>query len=88
MIGIIRVGDKTTGGGEVLSGSENIIFGGIPIARIGDPISCPLPGHEPAYISEGHPKMHDQDIGIAFHGYKCSCGCLLISSLASASASA
>ncbi len=81
MKGVIRIGDKTTGGGEVLSGSSKMKFKGIGAARLNDPVSCPIEGHSPAYISQGHPTMKDQGTPVAFHDYECSCGCKLISSL-------
>ncbi|MCA4823749.1 MAG: PAAR domain-containing protein [Serratia rubidaea] len=87
MKGIVRIGDKTTGGGQVQSGSEKMVFAGIGVARLNDPVSCPIPGHSPSYITEGHPTMMDNGIPVAFHGYKCSCGCTLISSLTNATAS-
>ncbi|MBA0039018.1 PAAR domain-containing protein [Pantoea sp. BIGb0393] len=87
MKGIIRVGDKTTGGGQVKSGSEKMIFQAIGVARINDPVSCPILGHSPSYIAQGHPTMKDNGVAVAFDGYKCSCGCTLISSLTNATTS-
>lgn len=87
MKGIIRIGDRTSGGGRVLAGSGRMKFQGIGVARINDPVSCPLTGHSPAYIAEGHPSMTDNGIAVAFHGHRCSCGCTLISSLTIAGAS-
>ncbi|WP_074388787.1 PAAR domain-containing protein [Mangrovibacter phragmitis] len=81
MKGIIRVGDKTTGGGIVVSGSNKMKFGGVGVARLNDPVICPIPGHTPSFISEGHLTMKDNGLPVAFHGCKCSCGCSLISSL-------
>ncbi|MCH9296072.1 PAAR domain-containing protein [Pantoea allii] len=87
MKGIIRIGDKTTGGGQVLSGSTKMKFKGIGVARLNDPVSCPVKGHSPSYISQGHPKMKDRGTSVAFHDYQCSCGCKLISSLNNVTAS-
>lgn len=87
MKNIIRIGDKTTGGGTVQSGSMVMIFRGIGAARQGDPVDCPLPGHGRTVIAEGHPTFHDKGIPVAFHGHRCACGCTLISSLPEASAS-
>ncbi|RII77159.1 PAAR domain-containing protein [Pseudomonas monteilii] len=36
---VIRIGDRTTGGGTVLSGSTYMYFGGIGVAREGDPVN-------------------------------------------------
>lgn len=87
MKNIIRIGDKTTGGGTVQSGSTVRIFRGIGAARQGDPVICPIPGHGRTVIAEGHPTFHDNGVPIAFHGHRCACGCALISSLPEASAS-
>ena len=51
MKGIIRVGDKNTGGGAVLSGSTHMTFCSISVARLGDPVSCPIEGHNPTVIA-------------------------------------
>lgn len=87
MKGIVRIGDKNTGGGIVQDGSKKMIFAGIGVARKGDPVICPISGHNPSFISEGHPTMNDNGIPVAFHGYKCTCGCTLISSLGNATTS-
>ncbi|MCO6060481.1 PAAR domain-containing protein [Pseudomonas sp. MOB-449] len=81
MKGIIRIGDKTTGGGTVLAGSTDMIFSGLGAARLGDPVSCPLPGHGPTVIAEGHADFCNGGIPVAFHGHRCACGCLLLTSL-------
>jgi len=87
MKNIIRIGDKTTSGGTVRSGSTVMIFRGIGVARKGDSVDCPIPGHGRTEIAEGHPTFHDHGIPIAFHGHRCACGCTLISSLPQVSAS-
>ncbi|MTH48934.1 PAAR domain-containing protein [Intestinirhabdus alba] len=87
MKGIVRIGDKTTHGGMVLAGSGTMIFHGIGVARLNDPVSCPIPGHNPSFISEGHPTLRDNGVPVAFHGYRCTCGCTLISSLNNATTS-
>lgn len=47
------MGDKTTGGGVVTSGSAVMKFHGIGAARVGDTVSCAIPGHGPTVIAEG-----------------------------------
>ncbi|MFU9139249.1 PAAR domain-containing protein [Erwinia tasmaniensis] len=81
MQGIIRIGDKPTHGGAVQSGSSTMIFGGIGVARKGDKVSCPQPGHGPTTITDGHPDYLDNGIPVAFHGHKCACGYTLNISL-------
>lgn len=87
MKGVIRIGDKSTGGGTVLSGSSKMKFGGVGAARLGDPVSCSVEGHGQTVIAEGHPTFKDNGVPVAFHGHRCACGCTLISSLPQASAS-
>ncbi|MGF6093166.1 PAAR domain-containing protein [Pseudomonas sp. 18173] len=87
MKSIIRIGDKTTGAGTVLSGSLAMKFAGFGVARQGDPVLCPIPGHGRTVIAEGHPAFKDQGIPVAFDGHLCACGCALISSLPEAGAS-
>jgi uncharacterized Zn-binding protein involved in type VI secretion len=42
MKGIIRIGDKSTGGGTVLSGSTVLRFEGIGVSPEGDLVRCPV----------------------------------------------
>lgn len=86
MKGIIRIDDQTTSGGTVLSGSSVMKFGGIGVAREGDPMMCPMPGHGRTVIAEGHPAFKDNGVPVAFHGPCCARGCTLISSLPAAGA--
>ncbi len=41
---LIRVGDKTSHGGEVMTGSANMIVDGKEVARLGDKVTCPQCG--------------------------------------------
>lgn len=84
---IIRIGDTTTGGGKVKAGSQDMVFGGIGVARVGDPVMCPLPLHGLNAIAEGHPHFDDNGVPVAFDGHRCECGCALITSMPEASAS-
>jgi uncharacterized Zn-binding protein involved in type VI secretion len=78
---VIRVGDKTSHGGEVLTGSANFIVDGKPVARLGDKVSCPLHPSETVisnasatYITDGQPTARDGDTT--------ACGATLIASQA------
>ena len=42
---VIRLGDPTTHGGTVVSASSTTIINGIHVARLGDSVTCPIPGH-------------------------------------------
>ncbi|MDD2115404.1 PAAR domain-containing protein [Pseudomonas asiatica] len=81
---VIRIGDRTTGGGTVLSGSTAMYFDGIGVAREGDPVDCPVLGHGRTVIAEGHAAFKDNGVPVAFDGHRCACGCALISSMPSA----
>ncbi|HEX7983800.1 MAG TPA: PAAR domain-containing protein [Duganella sp.] len=81
---IVRFGDKTSHGGTVITASRTHSIGGIGIARAGDEIACPMPGHGVNVIVEGASTYLVGGRMVALHGHKCACGCTLISSLASA----
>ncbi|MGF6789235.1 PAAR domain-containing protein [Paraburkholderia sp. 35.1] len=76
----IRKGDILEHGGEVSGGSPWMNFMGRPLARKGDEAICAQ--HGPTVIDEGYAKFPDRDgKEVAFHHYRCACGCRLISSL-------
>jgi len=80
MHNVIYVGDKTSHGGVVLTGSSRVkLADGRGAARKGDRVSCPR--CEENEIVEGNDKMRDGDLPLAFHGYRTRCGASLISSV-------
>lgn len=79
---VVRLGDPTTHGGQVVSASATRFINGKQVARMGDHATCPLPGHGIVTIIEGDPFWTDDGKPIALEGHKCSCGCSLISTLA------
>lgn len=78
---IVRLGDKTTHGGAVISASPMHTLRGIGIARMGDMVACPMPGHGTNPIVEGSPVFTIEGRGVALHGHHSACGCALIASL-------
>jgi uncharacterized Zn-binding protein involved in type VI secretion len=84
-LAIVRLGDKTTHGGAVVSASANHTIRGIGIARMGDMVTCPQKGHGTNAIVEGSPTFTIGGRKVALHGHRCACGCALIASLPSAS---
>jgi len=82
---IVRLGDRTTHGGVVVTSSPIHTLRGIGIARIGDMVACPLPGHGTNPIVEGCPVFSIGGRSVALHGHKTACGCSLIASLTGAS---
>ena len=80
-LAVVRLGDKTTHGGVVSSASPIHTVRGIGIARMGDMVECPLPGHGSNPIVEGCPVFSIGGRKVALHGHKSACGCSLIASL-------
>jgi len=78
----ICVGDKTSGGGVVISGSPTSTINDKQMARVGDKATCTKKNHprtvtivsssDPTVITDGSPQ--------AFHGDPLSCGCTVIAS--------
>jgi uncharacterized Zn-binding protein involved in type VI secretion len=77
----IVVGDKTDHGGTVVAGSPATTIDGKPIARIGDPVTCPRRGHGgTTVIASGDPSCIVDGQPAARHGDKTACGATLLSS--------
>ena len=80
---IIVLGDPTSHGGKVISGSAAHTIGGKPIARKGDKVDCPekYPDGSPHGVNEiieGEANMPIDGIPVALEGHKTVCGCALI----------
>lgn len=73
---VIRLGDKTSHGGAVVEASPHSDSGGIPIARMGDKVSCPI--HGAGTIVSGDMTMIVDGKPVARHNDKTSCGATLI----------
>jgi len=78
---VIRVGDTTSHGGEVISGADSWLIEGKPVARIGDRVTCPSCNNGVYNIVEGEEMMQVFGQNVAFEGHRTSCGASLISSL-------
>lgn len=82
MKAIIRLGDPTDHGGQVVaSGAPYYLVEGSPIALLGDPCSCPKRGHHNCVIAEGDPDHRINGVPVAYAGHKTSCGATLIATL-------
>lgn len=81
---VVRLGDPTSHGGIVISASNTHLIDGIGIARVGDRVTCPMPGHGINPIVEGAPTYLIGGRMVALQGHHCACGCTLISSLITA----
>jgi uncharacterized Zn-binding protein involved in type VI secretion len=78
----IVLGDQTDHGGVVIGASQMSDTHGKGIARVGDQVTCPRPGHGTTVIVTGDPTMIIDGKPAARHGDKCACGATLISSQA------
>ena len=77
MPNIIRLNDPTSHGGKVSGVSAtHFTVGGIAVARVGDPCTCPT--HGPGTIVEGSTHHMIGSVGVAYHGHRTSCGATLI----------
>ncbi|WP_370261377.1 PAAR domain-containing protein [Limnobacter sp.] len=84
----ILVGDTTSHGGVVVSGSPNVTVNGIPVARLGDMVTCPLCKPHSFTIVEGLGSVTANNIPLALHGHKTACGATLIAAAAGVTAPA
>jgi uncharacterized Zn-binding protein involved in type VI secretion len=74
----IRLGDKTSHGGTVLEASAQTDSGNIKVARVGDKVSCPIPGHGTCPIVSGDFSLIVDGKAVARQGDKTACGAVLI----------
>ncbi|PCE33252.1 PAAR domain-containing protein [Burkholderia ubonensis] len=78
MTSIACIGDPTTHGGSIITGSDTMDVMGRKVARLGDLVSCPIEGHGVNPIIEGSDMILDNGVPVALHGHRCACGCQLI----------
>lgn len=81
MRGVIRLNDRTSHGGEVVSAAPFSTVMGVAVARMGDKCVCPIPGHGSCVIAEGDPAVLIDGVPVAFHGHKTTCGAALMSTM-------
>ena len=74
----IVLGDPTSSGGSVITGSPFTDIDGIPVARVTDQATCPR--HKGAFpIVDGDSTMIVDGQPVALHGSSLSCGCKVLS---------
>ena len=76
---IAVVGDRTTKGGYILTGSGPATCGGRSIALVGDLVTCPKCGSK-GQIVEGAPNLTFHGKPAAYHGCRVACKCTPIGS--------
>jgi uncharacterized Zn-binding protein involved in type VI secretion len=74
----ILLGDKSSHGGTVVKASMTTDASGKGIARIGDLVACPIPGHGTCPIVSGDPTVIIDGQPAARHGDTTACGATLI----------
>ena len=78
--GVIRIGDKTTHGGEVISASSGTVVMGKLAALDGDMSFCPLCKGKYVLRTDGGGARHEGK-SYAYHDDLTECGAVLISSI-------
>ena len=82
MKNVIRLGDSTSHGGKVLNvRARHFKVAQVPVACVGDPCSCPKPGHSGCTIATGSKRHRIDGVAVAYDGDVTSCGAKLQSSL-------
>ena len=82
---MIVVGDTTSHGGKVITGSETHTVGDRKIARLHDLVDCPekYPDGRPHGVNriiEAHTTFTIGGVRVALHGHHTECGCTLVGS--------
>jgi uncharacterized Zn-binding protein involved in type VI secretion len=79
IIGFIVVGDRTSHGGEVITGDPTWTVDGIPVARVGDKVSCPRCERVATIVSSRFPTLTDNGSPLAYDQDRTDCGAVLYS---------
>lgn len=79
MRGVIRLGDRTDRGCQVITASEASGLTGKGVARIGDRCLCAQENRTECVIVEGDALVKAGGKPVAFDGHRTSCGAALIS---------
>lgn len=79
---VIPLGDPTSHGAKVISASMSYTNGGIGIARAKDIFACPLHSNDANLTTPKGSTYFFNGKKVALKGYKSSCTCLLISTVA------
>lgn len=76
MPAVARIGDTSSHGGEIISGSANVRANGIGVARVGDILACPI--HGLRELVEGSPNVLANGAGVVRVGDHAECGAEII----------
>lgn len=76
---VARVGDTSSHGGTIIAGSPTVFADGIPVARMGDNHSCPIPGHGTTpIVSTPATNTMANGMLVAVEGATTGCGATII----------
>ncbi|WP_294613268.1 PAAR domain-containing protein [uncultured Gilliamella sp.] len=78
---VVRLGDPTTHGGNVISTSSTTTVEGKLVALIGDLVSCPKKGHGVNKIIEASQTCFSDNKAVVIDQCLCECGCQVISTI-------
>lgn len=82
MPNVIRVGDPTSHGGQVVSSSvSHFTVSGKPVVVVGDKCVCPMTGHQNCTVASGSATHTVNGKAVAYDGDKTTCGATLISTI-------
>ena len=73
-----RLGDKSSHGGTIITGSLTTMVNGRPVARMGDKHVCPIPGHGVTPIVTGSLKTTTDGRPNAGMGDTTGCGATIV----------
>lgn len=80
MPNVIRLGDPTSHGGNVVNVSAMwFTVDSIAVARVGDKCSCPIHGN--GIVKEGNPHHTVDGVAVAYANHQTSCGAQLESTI-------
>ncbi len=74
---IARLGDAHSHGGTIISSCSKTYANGALIARKGDLIACPFPGHGINPIVQGSSNFYCEGAQVAYVGAACACGAVI-----------
>lgn len=77
---VVCVGDATSHGGVVVSGSTSSTIKGVPVARLGDKVTCPRCKPHIFVISSASSNHKVDGLPVARDGDSVACGAILMAS--------
>lgn len=75
---VARKGDTCDHGATIIEGSDTRFVDGKAVARVGDKVSCPIPGHGVNPITTGSSDVFCDGKAVARVGSKTACGATIV----------